>query len=535
MRRLRSAWHWVVIFTVPVLLTHPLAFRMGKGLFAWNVPPFPSSGIVPGDHYNNMYRFWLWYDGLTKGRLPLHDPYAFALGGGANDPPFGWIFGPPFAIARSLFGAITAYNLLVLAALLCTGVFTYLWLRRLGLPKTACVIGAAAAMTMPAAYARLTVHIKAFFLWLMPASLYAIERSNGKRHGTSWALAAGLLAFCLVTVIEPETGVYFWPLLILYSIGTLSRRRWFALSVGLLLSGLYLLFFYQRVIGPSVTKAGRSIDSLMNYSPTLSDLFRRTYNPVLLERYVYAGGLSLLALVGIGLIWRSKIPIGKKVYVAMLPLVLLVALGPNAPGIGHVYLWAFRNISAFRVVQTPGRIVFVIAPMIAMGAAYFAKVIRGRWSIPVALIIVSLATFDSRAVSFAQSPPLDPLIFSKARSATAVLDLPITTGIDFHASVYNYETTILPAPRAGGVSPFVTMEAIRAFNRVGDIGAGNISPRVLDAACEMKISHVVVWRDMFGLPQLPPDVRPALAALDSSPRFRLVGAGQGLYVYALKC
>lgn len=113
-RLVKAGWHWLVIATAPVLLTWPLALRMNRGFFAWDVPALMKSGVVAGDHLNNVYRFWLFHDASREGRLPFQDPYAFALGGGANDPPLGWIFGPIYSIGHALVGAVNAYNLLVL-------------------------------------------------------------------------------------------------------------------------------------------------------------------------------------------------------------------------------------------------------------------------------------------------------------------------------------------------------------------------------------------------------------------------------------
>lgn len=391
-------------------------------------------------------------------------------------------------------------------------------------------------MALPASYSRLTVHIKGFFLWLMPLCLFAIEKArNRKASHLCGGMVAGLGAFSLLTVIEPETGVYFWPLLIAYCLGGLRKRAWIGIATGLALSVAYLLWFYWKVIGPSVTKGGRSLASLMRYSPSFNDLFHRAYDPVRIEQYIYPGIALPLAVLGAVMLARRRAPIGRKVFVASMPLIVLAALGPNAPITGPIYLWSFEHISAFRVIQTPGRIIFVIGPMIALGVAVLLQRFPKALIAPLTAVVATSVLLDARAVTFSQSPGLDQSIFRAAQGATAVLDLPITTGIDFHASVYNYETTLLPAPRAGGVSPFVTRQAIDAFNRVGDLGAGRLDAGVMDAACGMKISHVVVWEDLFGKPGLPPDAKPALAALRSSPRFKLVGSGPGLFVYLLRC
>src|SRR5207237_9607283 len=82
------------IVAVPLAVTYPLVARLSRGIFAWDYPPLTRSGIVPGDHLVNYYRFALFSDAAAHRVVRLHDPYAFALAGPAHDPPPGSMFGP---------------------------------------------------------------------------------------------------------------------------------------------------------------------------------------------------------------------------------------------------------------------------------------------------------------------------------------------------------------------------------------------------------------------------------------------------------
>ncbi len=527
---------------VPLALTFPLVARMGRGLFSYDQAPLARSGIVPGDHLVNLYRFWLFSDDVAHRTLRLHDPYAFGLVGRANDPPLGWIFGLPFALLERVAGAVAAYNVLVLLALGLLFLFTYLWLRALDLPAPAATVGAIALVVFPANYARLTVHIKAFFFWMMPLALLLVERARrSPTHRTAflWAAGAGLVTVALMTVVEPETAVYFWPVLLLYAIGRAGKQMWLGLAVGLGLSVAYLGWFYAEVVNPSVNSSGRTVANLMRYSPGLGDLFTRTYDAGNLERYLWPGVGALLAVYGAVCLWRSAAPLGPKLAISSVPLILIAAMGPRAPLAGGVYRFLFEHITSFRVVQTPGRAVFVVGPLVALGVGFgldsLLKAVRGRWVWVVCAALGAVLVLDARAVTWRLSEPLPERTVAALAHAKGVIDVPVTNGLDYLGSVYDYGITRAPVPRAGGMTPYLTPQQIAGFNRVVSLGGGTVDPTAVHAACEMGASHVVLWEDMFGRGDLPTDARAAFDALNSSASLQLVSADRGIDVFKLRC
>lgn len=527
---------------VPLFLTYPLVARLSRGFFAFDQPPLTRSGIVPGDHLVNFYRFWLFSDGLAHRTARLHDPYAFALVGRANDPPLGWIFGLPFAVLERLAGVVTAYNLLVFLALGLSFLFGYLWLRALGLPAPAATAGAVALVVFPASYARLTVHIKAFFFWLMPLALFLVERarrSSTSRSRFILTAGAGLATVALLTVVEPETAVYFWPVLLLYAVGRAGRDVWLGLGAGVALSIAYLGWFYAAVVGPSVNSNGRTVASLMRYSPGLGDLFTRAYDAGNLERYLWPGVGALLAVYGAVCLWRSAAPLGPKLAISAVPLILVAAMGPRAPLVGGLYRFLFEHISAFRVVQTPGRAVFVVGPLVGLGVAFgfdslLAPVRRRRvWAACAVLAVVLV--LDARAVTWQQSRPLRSSTVAALAGAKGIIDVPVTNGLDYLGSVYDYGITRAPAPRAGGMTPYLTRRQIVGFNRVVSLGGGTVDPAAVRAACAMGATHVVLWEDMFGRGDLPIDARAAFTALSASRDLQLLSTDEGIDVFRLRC
>ncbi|MCU1448942.1 MAG: hypothetical protein JWP02_1112 [Acidimicrobiales bacterium] len=524
---------------MPVGLTFPLIARLRRGVFALDIQPFPRSGIVPGDHLTNFYRFWLFSDDLGHGAVRLRDPYAFRLVAKAVDPPLGWVFGPVFAVLDRIVGAIGAYNLVAMLAVGLSVAFGYLWLRSLGAPPPAALVGAVALAVFPANYARLTVHIKAFFFWMMPLALYLLERgrqASNRRVSYAWAAAAGVTTAALVTVIEPETGVYFWPLLLLYAVGRSRRPVWLGLGTGLVLTAAYVAWFYAAVIGPSITSKGRTLGAVFSYAPGVGDIVTRTYTPLELEHYVWPGVGIVAAVYGAYRLFRAAVPLGVKLLLAAAPLVVVVALGPRAPGVGHLYSFLFEHVAAFRVVQTPGRAIFVLAPIVGLGVAFgLPWLAERRWSWAVCALLAAALVIDARAVTWRQSRPIDSRLVAATKGARGIVDLPITNGMDYLATPYEYWITLVPAPRAQGATPFVT-GAERAGNaRLATLDSGTVQRPAVDYACSRGATHVVVWEDLFGRGSLPTGGAAVVASLKASPSFELLAARDGIDVFRIRC
>ena len=58
----------------------------------------------------------------------------------------------------------------------------------------------------------------------------------------------------------------------------------------------------------------------------------------------------------------------------------MIQTNHRAPITGPLYRFAFEHASAFRVVQAPGRIVFVLGPIVALGLATAMRRFEGAAS-----------------------------------------------------------------------------------------------------------------------------------------------------------
>ncbi|HEX6699506.1 MAG TPA: hypothetical protein VF101_02135, partial [Gaiellaceae bacterium] len=133
---------------------------------------------APGDHLQTVYHFWLVGDQLEHGHTPWVDPYSFRPES-APVPNFaGWPFGLVFWPLGAIFGVVRGWNLLVLLGYVAAGGFTCLWLRELGLPRGAALVGGLAFAIAPYRAAQSTGHLLGPISILLPLALYAIERQS---------------------------------------------------------------------------------------------------------------------------------------------------------------------------------------------------------------------------------------------------------------------------------------------------------------------------------------------------------------------
>jgi hypothetical protein len=146
----------------------------------------PSHGEAsPGDHLQTLYHWWLVGHQLEHGHAPWLDPYSFRPEASAQPNYPGWPFGFLFWPLNAAFGGVVAWNVSQLVIYVLAGLFTYLWLHELGLPRAAALAGGLAFAIAPYRVLQSVGHLLGPISVLLPLSLWAFERS---RRGSGWWL-----------------------------------------------------------------------------------------------------------------------------------------------------------------------------------------------------------------------------------------------------------------------------------------------------------------------------------------------------------
>jgi len=131
-----------------------------------------------GDHLQAVYHLWLVGHQLEHGRAPWLDPYTFRPESSPRVNFGGWPFGLPFWPLEAAFGSVVAWNVLLLLTYLAAGGFTFLWLRELGLPHSAALVGGLAFELAPYRVAQSAGHLRGMIAVLLPLAMGGIAATG---------------------------------------------------------------------------------------------------------------------------------------------------------------------------------------------------------------------------------------------------------------------------------------------------------------------------------------------------------------------
>ncbi len=314
--------------------------------------PAPGYGeAAAGDHLQLGWAFWLPGHQLERLAAPWADPYTFRPEAAAAPNLQGWLYGLPYWPLQALFGAIWAYDLIVLLSFVLAGGFACWWLRVLRLAPGAALVGGLVFALAPYRVGQSTGHLLGLIAFLLPAMLLALERRR-----FVWA-ALALAAIPLCGQIHLAMGAV--VLALGYAWARLPRREWWRAAVVATVAAGVALVVQRTVVAGSIAGGGRSFAQVRHYSAELTDFVTRGVGAGV-EELVFLGWLTpLLALAGLwairgrrGLAWFLGVS-------ALLPC--LLALGANAP----LYEPLWRALPPLRFARVPERLLPIACLAIA--------------------------------------------------------------------------------------------------------------------------------------------------------------------------
>jgi hypothetical protein len=411
----------------------------------------PAHGeAAPGDHQQTGYNLWLVGHQLEHGRAPWRDPYSFQPEVEPRWNLAGWPFGYVYWPLERALGSVLAWNAFVLLGFLGAGGLAALWLRQLGLRRSAALAGGLAFALAPYLQTQWSAgHLLAWSAMLLPLSLYAVERA---RRGSSWWL---VLAGAALASIPLSGQLHLSLAAIPFFCGyALVRLRWAALlGVPAIAAGLVA---YVLAVRDTTGASGRQFSQVERYSADASDFFSRNTDE--LERVVYLGWtVVVLALAGLVLLvlWRR---FGMAAVLGLGALVpILFALGANLPG--YHTLW--RIVPGLHHTRVPERLMPVAC--LALAALLAMAVSQLRWP-GTAALVAALLLLELPLDKFHETRAgEDNAAYAALRNEPPgrMLELPIYRSGDQRASVYLYYLTQAPREHPSGYSTAAPLEADR--------------------------------------------------------------------------
>jgi hypothetical protein len=430
-----------------------------------------SAEASPGDHLQTGWNLWLFGHQLAAGKAPWLDPYSFRPELAPRVNFQGLVFGLPYWPLFALFGAVVAWNIFTLLTFVGAGGATCAWLRALGLPRGAALVGGLAFALAPYRVAQSSGHLLGPISFFLPVALLALEKRRALLAAAAIAAIplSGQVNLALVAV----------PFFIAYAFVRGRGLRDALPGTGLALTAAALVQHYA--IRGSLHEHGRSLAEVGHYSADWIGFLSRHGRG---ETFVFLGWLiPALALAGLLLLLRDRHYAVAALLVAAVVVPVVIALGTHLP----TYRLARHVVPGLKVVRVPERLLPLAC--LALAALLAFALARARpWLVALALVLVAA---DSHVRSFhATRADEGNTAYAALRSVHRgrLLELPVFAP-DIHLnSTYLYYDMTAQRQRPAGYSTTVPRPAFRTVRRLRVLNCGTWSRDV----ARLNIRYVAV-------------------------------------------
>lgn len=349
--------------------------------------------MIPGDHHEQFYRYSLFYENITRWRMPYYTGYQFA----STEFTEGLIFFPFSAIVGLMtfvFGSILSYNLMLLFSYVFVGLAGYYMVKEM----TKSIAGGMVAGIFLA-----TVPFRTTFLYgemvfgvdavMIPLLIYFIERARKEKLPQQF-FVVGLIMFFTITA---NFQLFYWAILLLipyflyamtsYYHSFETDYNWQArirpalwIIPGAVLCIAYGIYIYVTVNCGSVLSSGKDVRELFFYAPEPYRLFRLGGH----EKNVYLGVTALFVLPW-ALVTTLLYHSGKEHALRILLFLFMFIIGMlcifgitidtaiNIP----VYQWLFEHLPGVNGTRTTGRIMAVVMVLYTVLLGFFISSLVG--------------------------------------------------------------------------------------------------------------------------------------------------------------
>jgi hypothetical protein len=483
-----------------VVATAPAILHLRTSFLAGGSPALGEA--APGDHLQTLYRFWLVGHQLEHGRAPWLDPYTFQPEVEPQLNLGGWPFGLPLWPLFALLGPVVTWNVFTLLSYVGAGGFACAWLRELQLPRGSALAGGLAFALAPYRAAQSAGHLLGPIALLLPAALWAFERS---RRGSAWwsvAAAAALASIPLSGQVHLALGAV--PFYATYVLARTRAPRQLLAAAGAVAAAVAAgLFVQQTQIAGSISSGGRSLDEVAAYSAEWLDFLTRHQRHGN-ESFVFLGWLTpLVAAAGlVALVRVRRLALAAVLGLGSLVPILL-ALGTNLPLYRTLWHW----FAPLRYPRVPERFMPIACLALAALVAFAVARLRFRLAPLVALLVLALDlhvhVYDATAAD-GGSRVYDAL---KNAAPGRLLELPVFDPGTHYGGIYMYYDMRVLRERPGGYSTLAPNKARTVARALEPLGCGEWNPRAREALSRLGVRWITLHESLFGrgttLPRTP--------------------------------
>src|SRR3954469_3095808 len=471
--------------------------------------PATIAEATPGDHLQTSWNLWLFGHQLAHLNAPWRDPYSFRpeLSPRANFQ--GLVFGLPYWPLFAVLGAVLAWNVFTLLTYTAAGGATCAWLRSLGLPRGASLVGGLAFALAPYRVAQSTGHLLGPTSLFLPLSLLAIEKRK-----PFWA-AAAITAIPLSGQVILALGAV--PFFVAYAF---VRGRGLIDAVPGAVTALAAAELYQRyAIRGSLHEHGRTLAEVGHYSADWVGFVSRHGRG---EAFVFLGWLTpLLALAGLVLLLRSRRYRLAALLVAGVVVPVVIALGTNLP----TYRLARRLVPHLNVARVPERLPPIACLALAALLAFARERARPRL---IALLLVLVVIDLHVSLYHASAADEGNAAYAAIAGPGRLLELPVFLPDVNLNSTYLYYDLAAERERPLGYSTLVPRPAFRRARRLRALNCGTWSRDV----SRLGVRHIVVHRPLHA--EFLPRCRARAESTLRAHGFRRVASSSDLVLFSTR-
>lgn len=518
------------------LLSWPLPRYLAQGFpaSAFNMEQENARAMIPGDHLQFLYHFWLAKDVMTGSTPLFFNLYEFNTGSDEARRAR-----TTYYLPFSLFFALWAlagtnalgWNMAMLMAMWIGYWFSWKLVNRYQSDEWVSAMLALFALILPYPWIVLMGGSPTGFsmMWV-PMVVYGMDRWIGDRSWEGAALAgfsvyfsgwsdphvfffSALLAPCWGLLVCVHRGGLTWP-------GRSDWSSWMRAAWPLLVFAALVIIKamgVQRGLQDTAIAAGRSLQEVDLFSIGIRNLYRVEDDGRIEKIYLGGYALALLgavaAYVVIGVFRRraSGRLMALLLVLAGTALALLLSSGPRNPLGPPLWRLVTTLIPPYGMIRQPDKIFCLMPLLIMMAAALAIPAIQGRFSqnrlrMGVFLVMLPLVIEYSLRLNPAiclldQKQDAYLAVVSDAASRDMVplaMALPLWPGDSHYSSVYQYYASLYRLRMINGYRPTARQAYVDGvFEPYNSLALGDPSGEQLDGLQSMGINYLILHEDVF--------------------------------------
>lgn len=527
-----------------------LAALIVWAVFAWPTPRYFSKGIpysasnrtgshsvqrmVPGDHLQLLYYFWLFKDTVTGHTPWFYNLYEFNTGNDQEryQPDTYYLPFSLFYTAGALLGEqATGWNLAMIITLWLTLYFSWLLVRRSTNSEIIAFATGLLTITLPYIWVSICGGSPAGFamMWL-PLIFLGFEEA-GRTLSMRWGIVGGaavlLASFAdLHVFFFGALSIPFWIVIGLLKGNAISNSRSYYLGLcraiipGLLISGFGYLIL-KKVTSPdvatSISAGGRSLAEAAIYSPLFSAVLPWNSG----QLFISLTTIIVLFAGLLAIIYQYRSDNRQKLYVYLLlllaaGLVIILALGTNGPLDGLAFRIARGLIPPYRMIRQPSKIYCLMPIILAVTSGMALSAIVGicarttkirRLLLAASLVLGIITTAECHAKIQAsiclldkEQPAYAAIQYDAAKREipARTLVIPLWPGDSHYSSAYQYYSTIYRLRLVNGYTPSISRDYYdNIFQRWEGVNQGIINSDLITDLLRHNVYYIILHEDLF--------------------------------------